>query len=166
MVARTAARALLASLTLLAVPWESALAHPLHMSFTEIRPVGSTKSLELSVRVFSDDFSIAAARFAGVRLGSDSIIDARSGIAYLVAHIRLDANGAAMRLVSCGVTRTPDMLQFCFRTALASPRKSVRISNRVLTEMFADQVNVVQSVTGNKRASRMFVRGDGWKAVP
>jgi hypothetical protein len=137
------------------------------MSFTEIRLADAGRILELSVRVFSDDFSVAAARHSGVSLGGDSVIDARSGIAYLRSRIRVGSiKGASVPLVPCGVTRTADMLRFCFRAKLASPGKSLQVANAVLTEMFADQVNVVQSVVGGRRASRMFVRGDGWKKVP
>ncbi len=142
----------------------SAAAHPIHMSFTEIR-ITSSKSVELSVRVFTDDFSVAAARHAGIRLGADSIIDARSGAAYLLAKIRVSGkSGPPIRLIPCGVARTSDMLRYCFRAVLPAAGP-VRVANSVMNEMFDDQVNVVQSITGKKRASRMFVRGDGWKAL-
>ncbi len=142
----------------------SAAAHPIHMSFTEIR-MTTGKSVELSVRVFADDFSIAAARHAGTRLSADSIIDSRRGAAYLLAKIRVSGkSGPPIRLIPCGVERTSDMLRYCFRAVLLSAGP-VRVANSVMNEMFDDQVNVVQSITGKKRASRMFVRGDGWKAL-
>lgn len=160
-------RRLAVVLALASMPIASARAHPLHMSFTEVRLGDAGRTLELSVRVFSDDFSVAAARHAGVSLRSDNVIDARSGIAYLRSRIRVaSGNGAIVPLLPCGITRTADMLRFCFRATLATPGKPVQIANAVLTEMFADQVNVVQSVVGSRRASRMFVRGDGWKKVP
>lgn len=160
-------RRLAVVLALASMPFARALAHPLHMSFTEVRLTNSGRTLELSVRVFSDDFSVAAARHAGVSLPSDGVIDSRSGIAYLRSRIRVgNGKGTLAPLMPCGVTRTADMLSFCFRATLASPAKPVQIANAVLTEMFADQVNVVQSVVGGRRASRMFVRGDGWKKVP
>ncbi len=141
----------------------SASAHPIHMSFTEIR-ITSSKSLELSVRVFTDDFSIAAARHSGTRLGADSVIDERSGVAYLLSKIHVSGkSGPPVRLVPCGVARTSDMLRYCFRAVM--PSGTIRVANRVMNEMFDDQVNVVQSITGKKRASRMFVRGDGWKSL-
>jgi hypothetical protein len=155
------------ALALASIPFERAFAHPLHMSFTEVRLADAGRTLELSVRVFTDDFSVAAARYSRAALKGDSVIDARSGIAYLRSRIRVGSGKEApVPLVPCGVTRTADMLRFCFRATLASPGKSVQIANAVLTEMFADQVNVVQSVVGGRRASRMFVRGDGWKKVP
>ena len=152
-------------LAIASMPFGRAHAHPLHMSFTEVRLTGRT--LALSVRVFSDDFSVAAARYSGISLRGDSVIDARGGVAYLRSRIRVgSAQGAPVPLVPCGVTRAADMLRFCFRATLASPGRPVQIANAVLTEMFADQVNVVQSVVGGRRASRMFVRGDGWKKIP
>ena len=136
------------------------------MSFTEIRRIGKADSVELSVKVFTNDFSAAAARFSRVKLGADSLIDRRNGVAYLKSRLRISSKGAApIVLVSCGVERVNDMLRFCFRAAAGQSRSPIQISNAVMTEIFHDQVNVVQSVDGKRRASRMFVRGDGWKAV-
>ncbi len=154
---------LLLAVAIILLPVRAA-AHPIHMSFTEIR-INAAKSIELSVRVFTDDFSVAAARHSGTRLAADSVIDSRHGVAYLLAKIRVvGKSGQPVRLVPCGVARTSDMLRYCFRAILPSAGP-VRVANSVMNEMFADQVNVVQSITGKKRASRMFVRGDGWKAL-
>ena len=164
MVTRAAAfRAAFAVTLLVAAPGERAVAHPIHMSFTEIRFIESGKSLELSVRVFADDFQTAAARYS---LARGLAHDVRE-FSYLHANIRIIGNGGPpISLVPCGVERTGDMLRFCLRARAISSGKKFRISNTLMTELFDDQVNVVQSITGNRRASRIFVGGDGWKAIP
>ena len=42
----------------------------------------------------------------------------------------------------------------------------IRMRNTVMTELFSDQVNVVQTLQGSARASRLFVRGDSFKLLP
>lgn len=154
-------------LALSAFPLREVSAHALHMSFTEVVFSQKTNTLELSIRVFANDFAAAAARRARTRLGRDSLIDQPSALAYFAANLRLaGVQGTLIPLVPCGVARVNDMLRFCFRARIATPPATIRIANTVMAELFKDQVNVVQSVAGNRRATRLFVRGDGWKLLP
>jgi hypothetical protein len=146
-------------------PLQSLAAHPLHMSFTEVRRVNRSESVELSIRVFADDFSTAAARYSRARLDSSQIIDSRRAFAYTLAKIRLShRNGSPVALVPCGMTRVGVMLHLCLRARLASS-EPLQIANTMMTDLFGDQVNVVQSVGGRSRTSRMFVKGDTWKPI-
>jgi hypothetical protein len=152
---------------LLAWPVRSAAAHPIHMSFTEARYLAGGRTLQLWVRVFANDFAAAAARKSGTRLSRDSVIDPNIGAAYVAQNIQLvRADGQPLILVSCGVKRVNDMLLFCMQATSMGGTQQVRMRNSVMTELFSDQVNVVQTVDGGTRASRLFVRGDGLKALP
>jgi hypothetical protein len=144
-----------------------ASAHPIHMSFTEIRlPAKAAATIEISVRVYANDFSAAAARHTRTRLGGDSTISAEKGYAYLMSTFRvIDRKAARLPLTGCGVTRMGDMLRFCLRANVSAGGAPVRVANSIMTELFPDQVNVVQSLNGGRRSSRMFLRGDGWKVV-
>lgn len=147
-------------------PFHSASAHAIHMSYTEVRYAEKNKTLNLSIRVYANDFSAGAARRAGVKLGADSAIDVRSALAYIERNLQVvGADGRLVKLASCGVARSTDMLTFCFALAVPRGMNGMRMRNSMLTELFSDQVNVVQSVSGRGRTSRMFVRGDGWKLL-
>jgi len=145
----------------------TAEAHPIHMSFTEARYVDGNRTLQLWVRVFANDFAAAAARRSGIRLSRDSVIDYTIGTAYLTRNLQLvRADGQAMNLVSCGVKRANDVLLFCLQVTAPDGMQKMKMRNSVMTELFDDQVNVVQTVDGGNKASRLFVRGDGLKALP
>lgn len=147
-------------------PLRAAAAHPIHMSFTEARRIDGTRGLQLMVRVYANDFAAAAARSAGVALGRDSVLDPRLGIAYLLRNLEvLGADGRASRLTPCGVRRVSDTMIYCLQVATAASQLK-RMRNSILTELFSDQVNVVQTVDGDHRTSRLFVRGDGPKSLP
>jgi len=151
--------------SLLILPLHTAAAHPIHMSFTEARRVDANRMLQLWVRVFANDFAAAAARSSGTHLGPDSAIAPAVGIAYLQRNLQVfGSNGRALNLTPCGVKRTNDMLLFCLQTGV--PFSQARMRNSIMTELFSDQVNVVQTVEGGRRASRLFVRGDGPKMLP
>ena len=152
---------------MLASPLRTAAAHPIHMSFTEARYSEGGRILQLWVRVFANDFAAAAARRARIRLGRDSVIDAPSAVAYLAEKLQLiGEDGRAIQLLACGTKRVDQMLLFCLQAKAPRATLKLRIRNSVMTELFDDQVNIVQSVTGTSRASRLFVRGDGPKALP
>lgn len=142
-------------------------AHPIHMSFTEARYVDGNRTLQLWVRVFANDFAAAAARKSGIRLTRDSVIDPAIGTAYLMQSLQLfGPDGHAVKLISCGVKRVNDTLSFCLQATAPEGMQRMRLRNSVMTELFGDQVNVVQTVDGGARASRLFVRGDGLKTIP
>ena len=142
-------------------------AHPIHMSFTEARYVDGNRTLQLWVRVFASDFAAAAARKSGIRLSRDSVIDPAIGTAYLIQSLQLvRPDGHAVNLISCGVKRVNDTLSFCLQATAPEGMQRMRLRNSVMTELFGDQVNVVQMVHGGTRASRLFVRGDGLKTLP
>lgn len=131
-----------------------------------MRYTDANRVLEISIRVYANDFSAAAARRARVALRADSLIDGRNALDYIRQNFQLvDASGRTVMPTPCGVTRAQDMLKFCFRLSLPSGIKGLRIRNTVMTELFHDQVNMVQSVAASGRTSRLFVRGDGWKSL-
>jgi len=149
------------------IPLRTAAAHPIHMSYTEARYSPASHVLQMWVRVYANDFAAAAARKSGLRLGRDSVIDPTVGALYLRQNIQLiDADGHSLSIASCGARRANDMLLFCLQATAITALAQVRMRNTVMTELFSDQVNVVQSLQGSARASRLFVRGDGFKQLP
>ncbi|MDP9203218.1 MAG: hypothetical protein M3P26_14980 [Gemmatimonadota bacterium] len=96
-----------------------------------------------------------------------SVIDTPNAVAYLAEKLQLIGDDdRAIQLVVCGTKRVDQMLFFCLQAKTPQGTQKLRIRNSVMTELFEDQVNVVQTVTVAARASRLFVRGDGLKAMP
>jgi hypothetical protein len=159
-------RALLVFCALCFLPARTAEAHPIHMSFTEVRYLDGNRTLQLWVRVFANDFAAAAARKSGIRLGRDSVIDPKVGIGYVLQSVQLfESDGRALSLLPCGVKRMNDMLWFCVMAKQPESLQKTRMRNIIMTELFSDQVNVVQILDGGTRTSRLFVRGDGAKTL-
>ena len=146
-------------------PPQTALAHPIHMSVTQVRIDSKANTLDLVVKVFADDFSTAAARYTRSRIDSGKVIDGERGFAYLRSRMRLASRTAIIPLRPCGVTQSGQTLLFCLRARVSADSKSLRLSNQLMMDLFNDQVNVVQSAEGRRRSSRIFVRGDGSKPL-
>ena len=138
--------------------------HPLHTTLTELRVRPAARSVEIVMRVFVDDFSAAVARHDGGRPVAMPPSDS-AAFRYVAGAFTLsDRAGRRLPLRWVGARRTGDLLWLTL-TAPAATLDGVRVSNRVLVELHADQVNIVQATVGSRRASLLFTRGDGAKAL-
>ena len=144
-----------------------ASAHPLHTSFAEIRHDPKTGTLMISLRVFVDDFTKASNSFQQRLVSRNRRAPMQSPlVAYAIASLTIaDDAGKAFALESCGGRRVGDLLWLCLKARVASPPKSIRVSNRVLFDTYKDQINVVQATLGQRKANALFTPGDGAKRL-
>ena len=147
--------------TVLAMPIRDAPAlHPLHTTMAEVTVDRARGTLRVVVRVFADDFGTALD--ATAKSGS---WDERAA-AYLRGAISVaaDANQAlAMR--DCGTRRQGDLLWLCAEANVPARASRLTLRDRMLCELFADQINVVRVTDGAKTRSMLFTRGDPEKPL-
>jgi hypothetical protein len=53
----------------------------------------------------------------------------------------------------------------CFRAGAPSGLAGMQVTHRVLFDLYADQINIVQANYNGKRISLLFTRGDGLKKL-
>jgi hypothetical protein len=165
--ARRATTRLVAALAWLATAApRPAHAHPLHTTLAELSYDPASRVLDVSLRVFADDFAAAVARRAGARtvgaLPPDSAM-----FRYVAERFALAAPGAGpVALRWCGVRRSGDVLLLCLRATAVPALAGVRVRSTLLHELFTDQVNLVQASYGGRRRMLMFTPGTGAKPLP
>ena len=135
----------LVGLTLLLVP---AVGHPTHTSSAEV--VLEADSVQITIRVFADDIG-------GIGPVRPYLAD-RFGI--------LDRKGKPVTLEWDGSGVAGDVLTIRMRGRVAGGLSGAKVSNRILTDQFADQVNLVRAAYDDRAATLLFTRGDGPKALP
>jgi hypothetical protein len=125
------------------------IAHPTHSSSAEL--VQEADSVRVVLRVFADDFAAVGAVEP-----------------YIAERFTLtDRGGARVRLEWAGADRSGgDILTIRLRGRLAAGLPGAKVSNRILTDRFADQVNLVRATYQRRTATLIFTRGDGPKALP
>ena len=158
----SASRWIAVATMLFAVP-AAARAHPLHTSLAQLTVDARTGAVNVSLRVFVDDFTAAADSWSvNRRLGSGS-----AAFAYARASIVIrESSGRTVPLSFCGEKRSGDLMHVCLAGRI-SPNSSVSaVLSRVLTEKFDDQVNIVQASYSGRRVSLLFTAGDGEKRLP
>ncbi|HEY2898106.1 MAG TPA: DUF6702 family protein [Gemmatimonadaceae bacterium] len=150
---------------LAAAPRE-ANAHPLHTTLVQLTFDERAHALVGSIRVLAGDFAAAVAKHAGARTPDDDRVTDAAAFAYVSSTFRFtDAAGHPIALEWCGSRRVNDLLWLCVRGATTSSPRALQLTDQMLCELFDDQINIVQAVSGDKHASALFTRGDGAKSA-
>ncbi len=150
---------------------EAVAAHPLHTSLAEIVHYPATRELRLSVRIFVDDFSRAAearvrASEASTRATGATARAESPYLGYVRAMLVLtDPRGRLVPLGWCGWRRVGDLVWLCFRANAPAGPSGFQVADRILFDLYADQINIVQATYGGNKANLLFIRGDGFKRL-
>ena len=146
-------------------------AHPLHTSLAEITYDAAAKEMRVSVRVFIDDFTkastaYAAGRAAAARAAKSPVSNESPLLMYARASfVVADRGGHVLSLASCGGKRVGDLMWICFHTHAPPDLSGFRVEDRILFDLYADQINIVQATYGGRKVSLLFTRGDGFKRL-
>ncbi|MEP6766555.1 MAG: DUF6702 family protein [Gemmatimonadaceae bacterium] len=136
----------------------SAYAHPIHTTLTKV--TSDATSITLNIRTFADDFSATVAKFAGRVAPRDSSAPNDDVIRYARNFVSVkDASGRPVQLESCGIRRANELYWLCFKVSVVGNAKGVRLQNQMLTELHADQVNIVQLDGPNAHKTMLFTKG-------
>jgi hypothetical protein len=137
--------------------------HPLHTSLAQVTFDTHAKTVNVSLRVFVDDFTSAASIWAGRNPARVSA--PVSG--YAAASITLrDAGGKPVQLRSCGEKRVGELMWVCLSGQITTTPSGSRVVSRVLFERFEDQVNIVQTSYDGKKSNLLFTSDDTEKRIP
>lgn len=142
-----------------------ASAHPIHTTLAELSYDPSARLLNVSLRVFADDFA-AAVQPRRAR-GLDAMPPDSAMLRYVTERFFVIVPGAGrMAMRWCGARREGDVLFLCLRATAQRSPAGARVSNTLLTEVFADQVNIVQASYDGRRRTVLFTPRDGVKSLP
>ncbi|HZI54215.1 MAG TPA: DUF6702 family protein [Chitinophagaceae bacterium] len=131
--------------------------HPLHISVTEINHNSTDKTLEISCKMFTDDFEKVLAQNYKTKVDLINPVD-RLAMEKLVndfiqKHIAIKADGKSAQLSYLGYERENDAIYSYFQADNIGSAKKLEIINSILHELFTDQINMMHIVVGGKRKS-------------
>ncbi len=124
----------------------SSFKHEFHSSLAEVNYNPASKSLEVSLRVFSDDFGVALGKDnnrAAIKVDESTTHDALIK-AYLNKHFALtDKKNVKKPLTWVGKEIAVDVTWLYFEIPVTEDVTGMKLLNSVLFESFDDQVNIV-----------------------
>lgn len=160
-----------ALLTLTVLLSSSAFAHPIHRSIAEANYNRTTKSLEIALRVFADDFEDALGAFAKRKISLEKTPPAELDKlipAYVAERFTIKASDgtlAAHRWIGRELKDAENELWFYFEVPLPAGVEGAKILHAVLTEHFRDQLNSVLIRDGERKVTLVFLPNHSEKAV-
>jgi hypothetical protein len=154
------ARAVTLPLALLSV-------HPLHTSLAEIVYNPAAKEIRVSIRVFVDDLTTATNAYtrAHPMPGTASSVLTPTFAYAVTSFVVIDSRGHRLSFDTCGEKRVGDLMWICLRAPAPSGPVGFRVVHKILFDLYADQINIVQAAYNGKRVSLLFTRGDGFKRL-
>ena len=136
--------------------------HAYHSTITELRYNPAKKQLELSVKVFADDFekAISQGQPKPVTLSEPGPRPLVLAAAYFQRTLQISTvAGARLPLQVLGMQAENDGYWFYCKVALPGPVAGVKLRQAMLLDAYADEMNIVNVEANGKKQSALFRAG-------
>jgi hypothetical protein len=138
--------------------------HEFYVSITEIRYNAQRERFEISMRIFPDDLDRALLERNGIHTQlatalehdlADSLL-----MLYLLEDFSLEVDGEELGLTYLGKEAESNAIWCYLESSVRSAPETIKIRNRILTEYFPDQVNIIQVYRGKWNKGLMLDRNE------
>ena len=141
-------------------PVEAPELHPFHVSVVEINHNAADKTLEISCKIFTDDFEKVLAQNYKAKAdlinppdkaAMDTLVKK-----YIISHVSLSADGKPVKLSYLGFERENEAVYSYVQADNIASVKRIDISNKLMHDIFTDQVNLMHvTVGGNRKSTKL-----------
>lgn len=131
--------------------------HPFHVSVIEINHNAADRTLEISCKIFTDDFEKALAKNYKTKVdlinppnkaAMDSLVKK-----YLYSHLTIRANGKPVVFNYLGFENDHEAAYGYIEVPNVPAVNNVEIQTSIMYDMFEDQMNIFHVTVGGKRKS-------------
>jgi len=137
--------------------------HPFHVSVVEINHNAADKTLEISCKIFTDDFEKTLVKNnpqAAVHNIKVDLINPKDRKAmdslvkkYVSSHFSISADGKPLSLSYLGFERDNEAVFSYLQAEKIVSFKQLEITNTLMHDMFTDQVNIMHVIVNGERKS-------------
>jgi hypothetical protein len=141
-------------------PAETGGPHPIHISVIEINHNAADKTLEISCKIFTDDFEKTLAKKYNAKVdlinppnkaAMDSLVKK-----YLLSHLSIKANGKPVSFSYLGFEHEVEAVYSYIEVENIPSVSKFDITTDVMYETFEDQMNILHvMVNGNRKSTRL-----------
>lgn len=131
--------------------------HPFHVSVIEINHNAADKTLEISCKIFTDDFEKVLAKNYKAKTdlinppdkaAMDTLVKK-----YILSHLSIKADGKPVSFHYLGFENETEAVYSYIEVVNIATVKKIEISTNIMHDMFDDQVNIIHTTVGGKRLS-------------
>ncbi len=138
--------------------------HPFHVSVLEINHNASDKNLEISCKIFTDDFEKILTKNYKTKV---DLINAPNKSAmdslvkkYVQSHLAIKINGKPVIFTYVGFENDKEAAYSYFEVNNTLSATNIEITNNLMYDQFDDQVNIMHIIVGGKRKSNKLTYPD------
>jgi len=146
--------------------------HKIHVSVTNLEFNQARQTVEIVIRVFTDDLENALGQRAkgAVKIDLATAGKDSQGIEMIMAYLRssLELKNKAGRPVALswnGIEGQPDMFWIFVKGRMPGGLEGAQLRNKIFCELFDDQVNIVNAKHQGKQIGLMFESKDDFKIL-
>lgn len=135
-------------------------AHPLYVTVTEINYNAKDKTLEISCKIFTNDFEAALEKAYHQRIDITEPKDIAAAnkfvSGYIQKHFQIKVDGKPVVLEFIGSERQVDATWSYFQVNNVSVIKKLEITNSLLYDTFEGQIGIMHvMVSGNRQSTKI-----------
>lgn len=134
--------------------------HPFHVSVIEVNHNAADKTLEISCKIFTDDFEKVLAKNYKAKVdlinppnkpAMDSLVKK-----YLLSHLTIKANGRPVSFDYLGFENDHEAVFGYIEVSNVATLSKIDISTQIMYDMFDDQMNIFHViVNGNRKSTKL-----------
>ena len=131
--------------------------HPLHMSVVEINHNAANKTLEISCKLFTDDFEKVLTQNYKTRVdlinppikaAMDTLVKK-----YILSHLSLIVDGKPRQFTYVGFEHENEAVYGYVQIENISSVNKIDVTNKLMQDLFTDQINLIHVIVGGNRKS-------------
>ena len=131
--------------------------HPFHVSVVEINHNATDKTLEISCKIFTDDFEKVLAQNYKTKVDLTNPPDRKAMDSvvkkYILSHFSVSIDGKQGTLSYLGFEKDAEAVYSYVQVENVPSVKKVEIANKLMQDMFTDQVNIIHVIVKGERKS-------------
>lgn len=148
--------------------------HPFHVSVSEVYFNEKAHSLEISMKIFTDDFELAIQKRGNAEFRlldtKAEIVDEETIRSYLIDNFKIGIDGELVNLDFVGFEFDGNATLCYFEGRKVKKINNIEIDNSIITEVFDDQINLthfhykeeMKSLKATKGSTVGLINTSGW----
>jgi hypothetical protein len=135
-------------------------AHPLYVTVTEVNHNAKDKTLEISCKIFTNDFETALEKTFHTKTDLSQPKDKKAADKlvndYIQKHLQLKVDGKPVAFEFVGSEKETDATWSYFQVSNIAFVKKLEITNTLLYETFEGEINLMHvTVSGNRKSDKL-----------
>jgi len=131
--------------------------HPFHVSVVEINHNETDKTLEISCKIFTDDFEKVLVQNYKTKVDLTNPPDKKAMDSvvkkYIFSHLTVSVDGKPASLSYLGFEKDAEAVYSFVQVDNVGSVKKVELINKLMHDMFTDQVNIIHVIVKGERKS-------------